>query len=455
MVGDGGLTPPASGPQVSQSVPPSGRKVPKKLVIGAVAALVLLVGAGAWYFGYYSNPKVVYSQSLKNTGKGYDKLVDYVDKQDQAYTQGYAGTGSYKVKFSTFSTDGTFGLKGNSKDSELTFDVGLAATRVNADIRTIQSSGDTPDIYVKADGMKGLGTVLGIPELDASLDKIDSTWIVIDHTLIDNLSSMATAQAEASTVKGPTREQMLDEARAFGRVNQEYLFSTDKDKAVTKIVKSYGKETVDGRETYHYQIALQKDNVKKYIYAQRDALKTTKLNDWLKDNGYEKDVYASFNDAADSTKEIKDSDTYDIWMDASKGLVYKVRFSEKKNAADNYIDVGLDYKGGDSFPFFVSGKSKDSGDEITYAFVTTVNTKSDQTAFKLDVKSTGTDSGTVSANFNLKPSKSAGTIEKPANAKPLSQVLSELGLGDLLNDFSQSVPTDDSGGSSSQPALTL
>jgi hypothetical protein len=446
MVGDGGMTtPPANGrpPAVTSSdqaaTPGGGRRLSRRTLIGLIAVAVLVIGIAGWYFGYYTRPSVVYSQSLARTGKGYDKLINYVDKQEKSYNQGYEGTGSYKVKFGDFSTDGTFGLKGNSSNSELTFDVGLEATRVNADIRTIKSNGDTPDIYLKAQGVKGLGTVLGMPDLDSKLATIDDSWIVIDHTLIDSLNSIATAQAQAQTssLKGPTRDQILDEARAFGRVNQQYLFSTAKDKAVTKVVKTYGKETIDGHKTYHYKIALQKDNVKKYIYAQRDALKTTKLNDWLKQNKYDQDVYSAFNDAADSTKDIKSSDTYDIWMDAGTRMVYKVRFSEKENPANNYVDVGLDYKGGDSFPFFLAGKSKFGSDETNYSFVTTINTKSNQTAFKLDVKSTGSDAGTVTANFNLKPSKSAGKISKPANAKPLSQVLSELGLGDWATQLSQ------------------
>lgn len=95
----------------------------------------------------------------------------------------------------------------------------MVGTRVNADIRTIKSSSDTPDVYVKAANIKGLGTVIGAPELDNNLAKLDNTWIVIDHTLIDSLDSIATAQAQAnaSSMKGPTEDQLPDEARAFGK----------------------------------------------------------------------------------------------------------------------------------------------------------------------------------------------------------------------------------------------
>jgi hypothetical protein len=439
MVGDGGMPAPDSAQTfkpIDPTAPASSRRMPpKKILIPIIAVLVLLVGGATWYFGYYMNPSVIYKQSMKNTGKGYDKLVSYVDQQQNLANQGYTGSGSYKVEAGDFSTDGKVALKSNSDDSQLTFDVGLGVTRVNADIRTFKSSGSTPDVYVKATDIKGLGTVIGVPALDASLAKLDDSWIVIDHTFIDNLSGIATSQADASSMQEPTRDQILDEARAFGKVNQDYLFSTDKNKAVTQVVQKVGTETIDGHKTYHYKAALQKDNVKKYIYAQRDALKATTLNDWLEKNKYDKEVYASFDDAAKSTKEIKSTDTYDVWMDVSNRVVYKVRFSEKKNPASNYVDIGLNYQGKDVFPFFISGKSKTGTGTTAFSFATTLNTKSNDINLKLDVKATGSDPAAASATFDFKPSSSTIKISKPSGAKPLSQVLSELGLGDALNQY--------------------
>lgn len=438
MASPSAVTTPAGPP--AQPIFSDGRKGPSKKVIAIIAAAVLLIGGMAgWYFGYYKNPSVIYSQSLKNTGKGYDKLVDYIDTQEKATNQNYTGSGTFKAKFSDFSTDGSVSLKSGGGNGELAFDVGLAATRVKADIRTMKSSGDTPDIYVKVSDVKGLGSVLGTPELDASLAQIDNTWIVIDHTLIDNLDGIVTAQAQsdAAAKQGPTREQVFDEVRAFGKVNQEYLFSTKKDKAVTKVTKKIGAETVDGHKTYHYKVALQPENVKKYIYAQRDALKASKLNDWLKDNKYDKEVYESFDDLAKSTKDIKTSDTYDVWMDSSNRVIYKVRFSdtESKNPAQNFIDVGLDYKGGTQYPFFLAGSFKDGSDSTTFKLVTTLDTQSGNTNFTFNLNAPGSDGGSASANFNFKPSKTAIKVAKPAGAKPLSQVLSELGYGDLLSQY--------------------
>jgi hypothetical protein len=436
MVGDGGISAPASTKVFSPSdpsAPAKSRRMPtKKILIPVLAAVLVLGGAAAFYFGYYMNPSVIYGQSLKNTGKGYDTLVNYADQQSKASNQGYTGAGTYKITSSSVSTDGKLAFKGDGQNDDLTFDLGLGASRVNGDIRTIKSAGTSPDIYLKAGNIKGLGTVMGLPELDPELAKLDNNWIVIDHTLIDSLNAQA-AQANTSTATSPTREQILDEARAFGRVNQQYLFSTAKDKAVMKVVKKYGVETVGGHKAYHYKVALQKDNVKKYILAQKDALKSSQLNDWLKKNKYDTAAYAAFDDSANSTKDIKTSDTFDLWSDVNQRVVYKVRFNGTTNPADNYVDVGLDYKGGTNYPFFIASKSKTSGQTTDFSIVTTVNTKSSNTDLKLNLKTDGSNGVTLTSDFNFKPSTTAIKIDKPANAIPLSQVLSDLGLGDILS----------------------
>ena len=381
------------------------------------------------------NPSVIYSQSLGDTGKGYDKLVNYANQESKLNIKGYTGSGSYKVESSGSTVDGKIAFKGSGNNADLTFDVGTQGVRVSTDIRAIKSSSNTPDVYLKFSGIKGLGGAIGAPDLDPELAKLDGNWILIDHTLIDSLNT----ESGQSQMTYPTRAQVLDEASAFGKVNKEYLFSTSKDKAVTKVVKKIGKETVDGHKTYHYVIALQKDNVKKYILAQRDALKGSKLDDWLKKNDYESSVISSFNDAADSTKDIKDSDTYDIWMDTSHRVVYKFRVKDTSanNPADNYVDIGLNYKGGDDYPFFVSGKSDDgSGLTSTYSFTTDINTKTNRTDFKLDAKDSGSYSDSATAEFGIQPKTSAVSIDKPSSAIPIMQVLNDLGLSNSGTDSS-------------------
>ena len=128
VISGGGATTPTT-----PATPPTsgGRRFSKKLLIPVIAAVLLLGGAAAYYFGYYTRPSVIYSQSLKNTGKGYDKLVTYADQQIRLSNQSYTGSGSYQFKSTSFSTDGKLGWKSDGKNGEFTFDVGAAATRVS------------------------------------------------------------------------------------------------------------------------------------------------------------------------------------------------------------------------------------------------------------------------------------------------------------------------------------
>lgn len=431
-----GGTDPGSAP-----VPAAGRKK-KPLLIGAGVAVVL-IGLAAFYFGYYTNPSVIYSQALANTGKGYDKLISYADTQSKIQYKGSEGSGSFSYKSLSFSTDGKLAFKSDSNNGEFTFDVGAGVSRVSADVRYLKSSTKTPDLYLKAGGLKGMGSLLGFgsPQIDAAVNKYDNTWIAIDHTMLDNLQGSVAAAAGSSSAASPNRADILDELRAFGRVNQQYLFSTNKDKAITTVVKKYGVENTGGHRAYHYKVALNKANVKKYITAQQAALKASKLGDWLKKNNYESSVNSSFGSLQQSADSIKSSDTFEVWADMGKRIIYKLRFNNSgSNPAENYVDVGLDYKGGDNYPFFISGQSKSSGQTTSGSLIATLHTKSNGVDFKLSVKNGGSSGGTLEGDFSYKPTTASVQIAKPPGAVPLAQVLSELGFGDVLNSYLQSAP---------------
>jgi hypothetical protein len=430
------------------------KKRRKKILLASIIGVVVLGGgAAAFYFGYYANPSVIYAQSLKNTGKGYDKLVEYATAQSQIKYKSVAATGNFSFKSGSFSTDGTLAYKGDGNNGDLTFNVGDGIGRLDADIRAIKSTTATPDLYVKVNGLTDLGSLFGTsPELNTTLNKLNNNWISIDHTTLDNLQNSVSAAAgtgsasTAATPMAPSEAQITDELKAFGQVNQQYLFSTDKNKAVTTVVKNYGMETIDGHKTYHYQVALDKPNVKDYITAQQKALQASQLGSWLKQNNYDGGVQVAFDAMQQSADTIKPSDTFDLWADVNQRVVYKVRLSDpSNNPAENYIDVGLNYKGGDNYPFFISGQSKSGDQTTTGSLIATLNTKTHSVGLKLNLVNSGAAGGTLTGNFNFQPSNASVQIDKPAGAVTLTQVLNELGLGDLLNGSPTASPLDSTG----------
>ncbi len=434
--------PDASEPVVGAADPmtaaPKGKMARKPLLMALIAVVVLGGGAAAYYFGYYMSPSVILSQSLTNTGKGYDKLVNYLETQSQANYKGAVGSGSYSFKSGGTSTDGSLSFKSDGTNSDTSFDVGLVGTRINAEIRTIKSAGATPDIYLKASGITGLGALTGSAEADTAINKLDGKWIVVDHTLIDSLQSQLSQTQAKSASQMPAEADVLDEVQAFGGVNKQYVFTTNKSKSVTVVVQKYGTETVDGHKAYHYKMGFDKANVKRYITAQRDALKASKLGAWLKKNNYDTQVDSSYADLEKSADTIKSSDTFDLWSDVSSRLVYKVRVSDKSNPATNYVDLGLNYKGGTSYPFFISGQSKDGSTTSSGSIVVTLDSKDNSVALKISIKGGGTDASTFTANLTFKPSSAPVAVSAPTGAEPLMQVLDDLGLGQLFQAYAQS-----------------
>lgn len=407
----------------------------KLIVLGAVLVLAIALPA-AFYFGYYKNPSVMLGQSMVNTGKGYDKLVSYVDEQTLAKHKSVAIDGSFSMKSSGSSVDGNISTKGDDKNLEATFDVGAAGVRVNGEVRAIAAANSTyPDIYLKASGIKGLGALTGSAELGAVVDGLDGKWIAIDHTLTDSLAPVATQTSTDKAV--PTKEQIIDEARAFGTVNQQYVFTNDQDKSIAKITKKIGTETIDGHKTYHYQMTLDKANVKAYIAAQQAALKSSKLNAWIKDNDYQSGIEEAFKSAIKSADEIDSKDTFDLWIDTESRLLYKVRLPEDTNSATNYIDFGLGYKGGADYPLFIAASTKEGKTDTKGSLNAVLHTDTNKVDLKFALTTTGDDAVNASAKLTYKPSNEAIKVTAPAGAIPATQIIEQLGLTPLLAAYAQ------------------
>jgi hypothetical protein len=178
---------------------------------------------------------------------------------------------------------------------------------------------------------------------------------------------------------------------------------------------------------------LVKENVKKYLTAQRDALKASKLNDWLKANNYENYVAMAYDSMVQAADGIKSSATFDLWADTSHRLIYKIRVADTKDPSNNYADFGLDYKGGSDYPFFIKFNSKQAGDATNGSFVVTLNTDTNATSVDASVKGSGTSSFNFKANLKAQPTNSVKPITAPTGAIKLTQVLNQLGLGSYLN----------------------
>ena len=418
-----------------EPLPPlsAAKKSSKKLIVGGLVGLVLLVAGGAaFYFGYYTNSSLAYSQALSSSGKALGQATQELTTKSTAAPKGYIGSGTYKVESTDFSTDGKLTFKSNDTSSETTFDVGVGVSRVDVAVRTFKSAAVNPDVYLKAGGIRGLGDMVG-PEFGALTTKYDDKWIVIDHTLLDNVQKQLT-ETKAATI--PTSQQIISEVNAFSGVNQQYLFSTDAETAVTTIRNDYGLKTVDDRKVFHYEVGFNKPNLKKYIKAQQTALKASELNGWIEQGDYAAAVEDSFAEAVKAVDDIKDTDTFDMYVDANKRIIYKLRFDDSQNSAVSYVDVGLDYKGSDDLPFFVRGQTTE-GDTITkFDLRVTGNSKTKVVSLKLAGEDNSDYAYKTSADFSFRPSSDDVTIALPKDAVQLATLFEEIGLGDPFDTLS-------------------
>ncbi len=425
-VGTGGM------PAMSDKV--NARKPNKRMLLIIVAAVLVLIGLTTGYvFGYYipNKPENVWKSALVNTGKGYDAMTEYeaIATKD---VKGLDMQGSYRIKGAIVS-DGTFVGKSLGSDSQFTGSISAAGLKVNYDVRSIKSAGDTPDFYFKVTGIQGIGDLVGGSgtTIASTLNGLNNQWYVIDHTLFEQLAS-STGSATSTKYSEKDVQALL---KTIGEPSKTYLFTDDATKAVF-VQKSYvGAEKRDSRSVYHYKAGVDETHLKLYLKALCQGLDKDKIGKLLLDNGLASTDCINFSDRAD---QLDTTQTADVWVDRSTKLVHAVRFTDKK-LATNYIEISQDYQGGTVYPFGLVLQTKAGSDTMLASLAGSVDTATNTLKItgKLDDKGSQASSG--SFDLSYKPNTDTSfKVATPENAKNIMQLLNDLGIGQLLGGTSSS-----------------
>lgn len=399
-------------------------------IIGVVAGAVIVFGGGsaAAYFGYVvpNKPENIWKTAMDNTSKGMDKLV--AASETQKDIKGMSATGNFKMT-GDFATDGTIEAKSYENNASFKFDVGAVTTRVNVEGRLISSVNSTyPDIYIKASGIKGLGSLIG--DYGPMLDGLDGQWIAIDHTLLDNLQSSATGgSSNGASAPALTVEDSIKIQKAITDVTKKYVFTSDSSKSILTVASNVGKEKQDDRSVYHYKVTLNKQNTKDFVNAMVDALDNSpfskaaggsKIRDTIDMNG----LISSIDD-------IKSTDAADVYVDKSTKLVRAIKFVDPKDTA-TYIELKVPYVGGDTMPIKMTVVGRDDAKSPlqTVSMSVTSNMKTGAADMDMTFNLPSADSESkgekMSMKLNIKPSNEKLNLTKPSGAKSVNELLSSL-----------------------------
>ncbi len=416
------------------------------LALSGVAVLVIL-GTVAYVFGYYApnRPKTVFNSALTNTGRGYDEIVKYVS--DKATIKEFETSdlkGNFKFDGDGFATDGTFTAKSDDKDATFAGNIGLGVTRLKLEgVIKDAANSESPDLYFKLSGIKGLGAQFAMPELDT----LDGQWVAADHSLFDNITKQAEQRGGVSSstsgFTAPTEEAVVDAIKAVGETSKKYLFTNDEANSVIKMDSFVGKEVVDSKSTNHYKVKASKENLKTYVKELGKALDKSKLNDWAKDS-YDKPLSELINSegVAKSADTIDGNKSFDLWVNTKTKLVHKVRLPGDGDAAKNYTDIGLNYGGGAEKPFFITTVTGQDGVKNNTTVKLSLNTETNLIKMGFNTDATS-ENGKSTGKFDIEVKPSSGKVEAkvPEGAITLAEALDKVGLVGYLDLLNGEIPT--------------
>lgn len=435
--------------QSGTTTPYKNKKSKKRLILGSCLTLLILGGFAAYALLIFipSKPANVYAKAMSRSGEALDKVVNRVTEKSQLdrFKKGeYSGIA--KVDAAPLKIDATMQLKYDKKrvdfksDAKLSED-GQTEKNYSAKFLSEIKDGTTyPDIYFIISGIKDLGLEGFAP----GVNSLDNTWIKVDEKYlkdtIDKLESVLSSGGDTDvTQQTPefTDDDAAELSRIFTAVVKDYVLTDDTSKGILVNKSFSGKEKIDGLNTHHYVIGINKDNYQKAC--------VDSANRFLDSSAYKKlaqatpdDIKKSKQDAekgcVDSKNGIKDDETFDMWVDAKYKLIYKIRDYDDDNK-EAYFEIGQKYNGGDDLHFFA--KYDDSKNKIIGRFNVDLNTKTlvSKSSLLVDFESDG-QKGKVELTIDGKPIDGDITIDKPSNPKPIQDVIKELGLdsGDQVLD---------------------
>jgi hypothetical protein len=426
--------------------PKKRRFVRTPLLLSGVAVLVVLIGGG-YVFGMYlpNKPENVYKTGLGRTGKAVDALLSAGTEKTKLDTikKGTEVSGSVVVQGPNNNRySGTFSSNSDDKhsNSNLTYSPDKTTEDFKAQVLTELADGQPyPNLYFKLTGLSAIGG----DQIAPQLAQYDGKWINVSPSYIESLipADPDTAQDANNSL---TPEDVTELSRAVITTTREYVFTNDPTKNVLVQNSFKGTETVDGQAAYRYEMGLNKQHSKDFCKAIITNVMATKAYKHIPgvphDNLAETQKSAITGCQQEIDTNLKDSDTFDMWVSKKTKLISKVRFTDD-NQKGTYVDIGQNYTGGSNLPMYTAYHNDAEHYNVKVSLNADLDTNTTKASVAVDTGQ-GKDTWSVHVNMTFKPNKNSVTYTKPADSVSIEQVLQTLsispaaGAADPLADLS-------------------
>ena len=400
------------------------RRRPFRLAVIGLAGLLIVTGLG--YVGYTyvyvpNNPTLLWSVSLKRTGKGIDGLLKGSGTSSQQATK---VNGTYEFDAALIAGDGSFQIEADDTNASVRFDLGMAGIRANADVLVLKvQNSEKFDLYAKVSGLQGIGSLIdnGDKELATRIEQLNDQWISIDHSYLDQLDTKTGNKATDFSSK-----DVNEIIRKMQPLDDTYVFSADNQTRVFTVRQNVGKEKHNGLKTYHYKVSVDKDHLRNYLKDTKQALAATRLPTLSSDTNYNE----TMDKLIKSVDRLKGTETADVWVNQRTRLIQSIRIIDPQKTSD-YIEFGLNYNGGSELPFYVTFIATDDGNgrvDISSVYNTKTKVNKTHVTIKLEDATNKQNAFDFTSDMTVSPSKQKPNFKTPDNAKPLKDILAEFQL---------------------------
>ncbi len=414
------------------TTPPSKKSKKKPLLIGgSIGLMLLLVATGVFGFYLPNRPSAVWNTGINRTGKALNSVVQSATEKktlETLSTSKISGEVNATYQGGTYKGTITSKFKDNDSDTGVTVTTKSTEADMNVGLKVLTETvkdSSYPNTYFQFTGLKELGV---LDMISPGLGDYEGKWISVPAATyqkwIEQFSGEESEEAKYSSA------DIAEISQTVIGVTNDYVFSTDPEKAVLKQNSFVGKETVDGIKTYHYKVSINQEHAKDYCVALVNQVTKTKA--FKNITGYsDEDIKTTREDGAKSCKDtptdsIKSSDEYDMWIDGKYKLIYKVRVNDKDTKGD-YQEFGQRYTGGDVLTLFYNLHSEENKGDVKMSLA--YNTKTFVTTMTLDGKSNNEDGpSSLDAKVTFEPSKDEVKITAPKDAVPIETILQQLGI---------------------------